>query len=123
MNKSTTSKKTKPPLSPSKNTVFYEEMFDFNKSQETFSQKPFKKNLVVETTAICADFQEKQLSPKCENNTKSIKPLYICYNNSKFASPLLKSNKKRDFDELFEDKNETFCEDNINPIDEFCEED
>ena len=123
LNKSNNSPKNRP-HTPYKSPIYYEEMFDFNKSQEKFSLKPIKKanHLILETNQNGPEFQEKQFSPKCEKDTKSIKPLYICYNNSKFTSPLLKSNKKRDFDDLFEDKNETFNEENINPIDEFCEE-
>jgi len=105
-------------------------MFDFNKSLDKFSVKPSNKhNLKIETNNTnnaLSDFAEKQISPKCENNTKTIKSLYNCYNGSKFASPLM--NKKREFDDFLDgnlencNKNEPLCEENINPIDEFYDD-
>lgn len=114
-----------------KPTFLYEDFFDFNKSQESFhnpiSKKPYltvdSSNLNDSSVSVCKEQepqpQKQQYSPKCDDRTKTIKPLFNCYNNSKFASPLIKSQKKkRDFDEILE--RQSFEE--INPIDEFCDD-
>ena len=118
-----------------KTNVFYEEIFDFNKSLEFFEKFSVKNsislkkkaNLTLEIDLNTTENPEKQFSPKCDSTTKTIKPLYICYNNTKFASPVMMDNnsgKKRVFDELFEEKTAfpyaSF--EKINPIDDFCDD-
>ena len=117
--------------------ILYEEIFDFSKSidlREKTSKKPSKNENSMKPTIEIEDIieipeifdknNEKPLSPNVSSTTKNIKALYNGYNNTKFASPLMNSSKKRAFDEFFDEdltKHQQSIE-GINPIDEFCDD-